>query len=95
MSKDTPISELAGVGKETAAKFHELDLVTAGDLLNDFPFRYDDLRFPTPAALLAARGEASEENAVGRVVRVRERRARHLAIVEAEIEDDSGTFVAK
>ncbi|MHB1552244.1 MAG: ATP-dependent DNA helicase RecG [Vulcanimicrobiaceae bacterium] len=95
MSKDTPISELAGVGKETAAKFHELSLHTAGDLLNDFPFRYDDLRFPTPAALLAARGDASEENAVGRVVRVRERRARHLAIVEAEIEDDSGTFVAK
>ena len=38
---------------------------------------------------------APEENAVGHIVWVRERRARNLAIVEAELEDDSGTFVAK
>lgn len=31
---------------------------------------------------------------MGRVVWVRERRARHLAIVEAELQDESGTFVA-
>lgn len=37
----------------------------------------------------------TEENAVGRIVWVRERRARRLAIVEAELQDESGTFVAK
>jgi ATP-dependent DNA helicase RecG len=67
--------------------------------LNDFPFRYEDLRFPTPAAELGLRAsdddKGPKENAVGRVVWVRERRARNLAIVEAELEDESGTFIAK
>jgi ATP-dependent DNA helicase RecG len=61
-------------------------------LLNDFPYRYEDLRFPTPAAKLGA--SESEENAVGTIVWVRERRARHLAIVEAELQDESGTCIA-
>lgn len=36
-----------------------------------------------------------EVNAVGTIVWVRERRARRLAIVEAELADESGTFTAK
>jgi ATP-dependent DNA helicase RecG len=67
-------------------------------LLNDFPYRYEDLRFPTPSTQLGLReheGENSpDENAVGHIVWVRERRARHLAIVEAELQDDCGTFIA-
>ncbi len=70
----------------------ELGIRTPIDLLNDFPYRYEDLRFPTPAAQLG--GTESEQNAVGRVVWVRERRARHLAIVEAELQDESGSFTA-
>ena len=92
------LDDLAGVGKESVAKFGELGILTARDLLDDFPYRYEDLRFPTPAVSLAAtqRGDdAPEENAVGRIVWVRERRARHLAIVEAELRDASGTFIAK
>ncbi|HEV3155482.1 MAG TPA: hypothetical protein VGZ02_16875, partial [Candidatus Baltobacteraceae bacterium] len=94
----TRIADLAGVGKETAERFAELGIRTAEDLLNDFPFRYEDLRFPTPAEKLGLKGagaDAPEENAVGTIVWVRERRARHLAIVEAELQDDTGTFVAK
>ncbi len=87
------LGDLAGVGQGTAARFAELGIRTPEDLLNDFPFRYEDLRAPTPAAQLG--NSEGEENAVGRIVRVREKRARHLAIVEAEIEDDSGVFVAK
>ena len=90
------LTELAGVGKDTAAKFADLGIRTAEDLLDDFPFRYEDLRFPTPSSDLGRRGEeAGEENAVGTVIWIRERRARNLAIVEAELEDDAGTFVAK
>ncbi|MGR4065549.1 MAG: ATP-dependent DNA helicase RecG, partial [Vulcanimicrobiaceae bacterium] len=51
-------------------------------------------RFPTPAARLG-RSEGGEENAVGRVVSVKERRVRGLEIVEARLQDESGTFVAK
>jgi len=91
------LEQLLGVGKETAERFKELGVATPLDLLNHFPFRYDDLRVVTPAAELgrSAQEDSPEENAVGTIVRVRERRARRLAIVEAELADDSGTFVAK
>jgi ATP-dependent DNA helicase RecG len=90
------IEALAGVGKSSAGRFAELGIHTPLDLLNDFPFRYDDLREVTPAAQLArAPDDSLEENAAGTIVWVRERRARRLAIVEAEIADESGTFVAK
>lgn len=93
------LEELGGVGKDTAARFRELGIETARDLLNHFPYRYDDLREATPAAELgrkpATDDASSEENAVGTITSVRERRARRLAIVEAEIADESGTFVAK
>ena len=85
------LTGLAGVGKELAARFEELGVRTPVDLLNHFPFRYDDLRIVTPAAHLA-QGE-NEQNAVGTIAWVRERRTR-LPIVEAEIEDDTGRFVA-
>ncbi len=92
------IADLAGVGKETAERFAELGIRTQEDLLNDFPFRYDDLRFPTPAreiAMRAANGDLSEINAIGTIGRVRERRARNLAIVEADVHDETGSFLAK
>ncbi|MBV9277976.1 MAG: hypothetical protein JOZ97_07055, partial [Candidatus Eremiobacteraeota bacterium] len=85
------LTDLAGVGKELAARFDELGVRTPSDLLNHFPFRYDNLRIVTPAAQLGA-GD-NEENAVGTIVWVRERRAR-LPIIEAEIEDQTGRFVA-
>jgi ATP-dependent DNA helicase RecG len=88
------VADLAGVGKESVPKFAELGITTAEDLLDYFPYRYEDLRFPTPAAELGFKRDVAEENAVGTIVSVRERRAR-LAIVEAEIEDESGRFVAK
>ncbi len=88
------IENLAGVGPKTAPLFRELNIDSAAALLDYLPFRYDDLRFPTPAARLGQSG--SEENAVGRVVAVKERRVRGLEIVEAELADDSGDrFVAK
>jgi ATP-dependent DNA helicase RecG len=88
------VGDLAGVGAKTAPLFRELGIDTARALLEYLPFRYDDLRFPTPAARL---GEAAgEENAVGTVVAVKERRIRGLEIVEVELTDDAGDrFVAK
>jgi ATP-dependent DNA helicase RecG len=88
------ISELGGVGPKTAPLFRELGVDTALALLDYLPFRYEDLRFPTPAARL---GESSgEENAVGRIANIKERRIRDLEIVEASMHDDSGgTFIAK
>ena len=88
------LDELAGVGKSSADRVAELGIHTPLDLLNDFPFRYDDLRVVTPAAELA-KNDGVEENAIGTIVWVRERRARRLAIVEAELADESGSLTAK
>ena len=93
-AKSPEIATLSGVGPKTAPLFAELGLVTAGALLDCLPFRYDDLRFPTPAIRLGETG--GEENAVGRVAVVRERRVRGLEIVEVQLLDDDGNpFVAK
>ncbi len=93
MTHSNGIETLAGVGKGTAERFAELGIHTAEDLLNDFPHRYEDLRFATPSDMLGS--TQAEDNAVGRIVAVRERRARHLAIIEARLQDDRGTFTAK
>jgi ATP-dependent DNA helicase RecG len=88
------IANLAGVGPKTALLLHELNIDSATALLDYLPFRYDDLRFPTPAARLGESG--GEENAVGRVGAVKERRIRGLEIVEVQLADDAGDrFVAK
>ncbi len=88
------IGELAGVGPKSAPLFRELGILSARDLLDYLPFRYDDLRFPTPSSRLGSTG-APEENAVGIVEHVKERRARGLEIVEVRLRDDDGVFIAK
>ncbi|HEY1975317.1 MAG TPA: ATP-dependent DNA helicase RecG [Candidatus Baltobacteraceae bacterium] len=88
------IGRLSGVGAKTAPLFRDLGIGTAQALLEYLPFRYDDLRFPTPAALLGQNG--GEENAVGTVTGVKERRVRGMEIVEVRLVDDAGTpFGAK
>ncbi len=87
------IEDLAGVGAKSAPLFRELGIATAEDLLDYLPFRYDDLRFPTPSTSLGQSG--GEENAVGEVVAVKERRVRDLEIVEVRMRDASGDFIAK
>jgi ATP-dependent DNA helicase RecG len=85
---------LAGVGPKTAPLMRDLGIETPVALLEYLPFRYDDLRFPTPAMRLGEAG--GEENAVGRVVAIKERRVRGLEIVEVRLNDEAGhLFTAK
>jgi ATP-dependent DNA helicase RecG len=88
------IEDLAGVGPKSAPLFRDLGIESSADLLDYLPFRYDDLRFPTPSNVLGATG--GEENAVGVVTHVRERRVnRGMEIVEVRLRDEAGEFVAK
>ncbi len=87
------IGELEGVGPKSIPLFRELGIESSHDLLDYLPFRYDDLRFPTPSVALGSSG--GEENAVGIVEHVKERRVRGLEIVEARLRDDAGMFTAK
>jgi ATP-dependent DNA helicase RecG len=87
------IGELDGVGPKSVPLFRELGVESSHDLLDYLPFRYDDLRFPTPSNALGSSG--GEENAVGIVEHVKERRVRGLEIVEVRLRDDAGQFTAK
>lgn len=88
------IEDLAGVGPKSAPLFRDLGIESSADLLDYLPFRYDDLRFPKPSNVLGATG--GEENAVGVVTHVRERRVnRGMEIVEVRLRDEAGEFVAK
>jgi ATP-dependent DNA helicase RecG len=88
------VGSLRGVGAKTAPLFGELGISTVDELLDYFPFRYDDLRFPVPARDLGTTG--GEENAVGTIVALKERRVRDLEIVETTMRDDEGgSFSAK
>ncbi len=87
------VEELAGVGVKSARLFREIGISTAQNLLDYFPFRYDDLRFPTPACELGR--TPGEENAVGEAVAIKERRSRDLEIVEIRMRDETGEFTAK
>ena len=94
MDSAVDVEDLAGVGAKTAPLFRELGIDTARALLEYLPFRYEDLRFPAPAAQLGNGG--GEENAVGRVTGVKQRRVRDLEIVEVRLVDERGDdFVAK
>jgi ATP-dependent DNA helicase RecG len=88
------VAALRGVGQRTAALLGQLGIDSQRALLEYLPFRYDDLRFAVPAASLGRTG--GEENAVGTITAVRERRVRGLEIVEATLTDDAGVpFGAK
>ncbi len=88
------VESLAGVGPKSAPLYREVGIESVGALLDYLPYRYEDLRFATPAAqLLASDGEV---NAVGEIVAVKERRLRGLEIVEVRLRDDAGeAFGAK
>ncbi|EUJ39933.1 ATP-dependent DNA helicase RecG [Listeria weihenstephanensis FSL R9-0317] len=41
---DIPVTDVKGVGAETAKTLKELDIETVADLLFNFPYRYEDYR---------------------------------------------------
>ncbi len=84
-------SALSGVGPKTAPLFARSRDRNGSQLLDYLPFRYDDFRFPTPARRLGESG--GEENAVGRVIGIKERRVRALEIVEVQLVDDERRHV--
>jgi ATP-dependent DNA helicase RecG len=52
MQLDTPLSRIAGIGPNYAKRLERLNLLTIGDLIRHYPFRYDD--FSTVSSVMDA-----------------------------------------
>lgn len=93
VTPDTPVKFIKGVGEGRATLFAKAGIETAGDLLFNFPFRYEDRRHPLPIAQLGRfidtpvllRGRVL--SATGRVTSVK-----RLAIFEIVLEDGTGAI---
>lgn len=89
MNLNTKILNLHGVGKTIAGRLKKLDLLTVGDLLHYFPYRYEDFSVSTDIDKLR---EGESANVVGTVELMQNRRARNrrMTITEALVANDSG-----
>jgi ATP-dependent DNA helicase RecG len=91
IAPDTPIQFLKGVGQGRAALFTAAGYETAGDLLFNFPFRYEDRRHPLPIAQL---GRYVDGHVLlrGRVLSASSRLTprKRLDIFEIVLQDSSG-----
>ncbi|MEP6715028.1 MAG: ATP-dependent DNA helicase RecG [Terriglobia bacterium] len=89
---DTPLTWLKGVGPARAAMLQSKGLETIEDLLNYFPFRYEDRSNLKTIAQLAP-GELATVMAQVRSAKVTGLRGRNLKIFEAEFTDDSKAII--
>lgn len=88
MTRATPVTEIKGVGDELAKKLAVLGIQTAGDLIDNFPRRYDDYSDVLPVKQLRP-GMVTIEATVGQVSGRYVRRGMH--ITEAVASDASGS----
>ena len=88
-----PIEKLKNVGARNLPRLHKLGIKTLRDLLWHVPARYEDYSQIIPIADLVFEQKATVQ---GTVVKITSRRIfpRRLVIIEAVIEDDSGTIKA-
>jgi ATP-dependent DNA helicase RecG len=92
---------LLNVSNRTASALERLGIVTLRDLIRHFPYRYDDLRNPTPVAeLMRLRGQtgegSAEVNVLGTVLHCSHvrLRGRIRAKTTATIDDGTGSLSA-
>ncbi|MFA6105714.1 MAG: ATP-dependent DNA helicase RecG [Patescibacteria group bacterium] len=90
MNLDTSISSLNKVGKTTSLKLHRLGIFNVQDLLNHFPFRYEDYSRVTEINNLKE-GESVTIKGVIELIANRRVRNRRF-ITEALVNDESGSI---
>lgn len=90
MNRDTPVTELKGVGEKTAKLFEKIDIRTVGDLLTHYPRDYETFREPVSVAE-AACGEVCAVN-VSVVGFPNQKKIRNLTILNVTVKDSSGAM---
>ncbi|MBN2198027.1 ATP-dependent DNA helicase RecG [Candidatus Wolfebacteria bacterium] len=87
------LTELKGVGPEFAERLKKLEIETIRDLLWHFPFRYDDFSKISKIADLKINTIATISGVISDI-KVRRSWKRKMFIIEALINDDSGSIKA-
>ena len=88
MDRDTPITELKGVGEKTARLFGKLDIRTVGELLAAYPRDYEVFGEPVKIGRAVSGEVCAVQGAVSGIPN--ERRIRNLRILNVVIADESG-----
>jgi len=93
LNLDTPIQQLNRVGKASAQRLKKLGIENVADLLNYYPFRYEDFSQIIPINKLIP-GETATIK--GRIELLNNRRSfrKRMIITEAFINDDTGQIKA-
>ena len=97
---EAPVRSALHLSARTTACLERLGISTVRDLVRHFPYRYDDLRQPTPIAELTKDGSGSdgspEDNVLGNVVHFKHirLRGRIRSKTTATIDDGTGTLLA-
>ncbi len=92
LNLDTKIEDLSGVGGKTIPRLHRLGIKTVRDLLWHFPSRYEDFSQLTPIENISEKGQSVSIRSVIRKIDVMRARHRRMTIVNAVVEDDTGTL---
>lgn len=87
MDRETKLTELKGVGPALAERLRQTGLINVGDLLEYYPFRYEDLRHATPTNQVADKQLAVVS---GRLISIENKRTRRFNVTEGLIEDEAG-----
>ncbi|MBX4211660.1 MAG: ATP-dependent DNA helicase RecG, partial [Candidatus Yanofskybacteria bacterium] len=93
MNLDAPIEQLKSVGPKNLARLHRLGIKTIRHLLWHLPARYEDYSVVTPVEHIEVGQRVTVQ---GEVVKISSRRIfpRRMTVVNAIIQDDSGTVRA-
>ncbi|MFH1145911.1 MAG: ATP-dependent DNA helicase RecG [bacterium] len=86
---DSPITQVPGVGSKTSKLFQKLDLLTVGDLLKHFPFRYEDWSQITMSSIMPINKPATLLLTIDKITS-RTTWKRRLSLVTITAHDDSG-----
>ncbi|MSU75380.1 MAG: ATP-dependent DNA helicase RecG [Candidatus Magasanikbacteria bacterium] len=87
----TPVSKLTKVGKTTATRLKRLGIITAGDLLRYFPFRYEDFRRIVPIKDLREGESVTVAGSLELIANRRSFRNRKI-VTEALVSDATGSL---
>ena len=90
---ETELARINGLGERFLKNLAKLGLVTVRDLLWHFPYRYDDFSSVIPIAQLEA-GTTATVSGIIQSISARQTWRRHMVLVEAVIEDESGNIRA-